>query len=336
MFAEAASAPRVVRQMLAENREIMSEIAAECQARPPSMVVTCGRGSSDHATAYGKYLFESVLGLVTSSAAPSIASVYQSRLKMNGALYVAISQSGKSPDIVNHATTAREQGARIVAMVNETDSQLAEIADWVVMLSAGKEKSVAATKSYIASIASLAQLVAAMARNAELQDAVDRMPDIMQRAWELDWGMLGDALRSARNMFVVGRGVGFALSLEAALKLKETCALHAEAYSAAEVRHGPMAIVGDGLPVLVFAQADNTEASTLQFARDAIKQGANVCVAGSTEAADYHLPAVPVPHNLLAPLALIQTFYRCANELSLARGHNPDEPPHLKKVTETV
>ena len=155
-------------------------------------------------------------------------------------------------------------------------------------------------------------------------------------AWQCDWSALLDSLKPARNMFVVGRGVGYALALEAALKLKETARLHAEAYSSAEVRHGPLAIVGDGFPLLVFAQEDATRASVLRLAADASELGAQVFVAGALHSQSITLPCPESPHKLLAPLVLAQAFYRFAVDLALARGHDPDTPPHLSKVTRTV
>jgi glutamine---fructose-6-phosphate transaminase (isomerizing) len=158
------------------------------------------------------------------------------------------------------------------------------------------------------------------------------LPDALAEAWRADWSSLTDGLEDVRNLFVLGRGLGLAPAQEAALKFKETCGLHAEAYSSAEVRHGPMALVGPGFPVLAFAQPDETEAGTLAMADEFRARGAKVWVA--TEGGD--LPLVRAPHPACAPLLTIQSFYRAINALALRRGHNPDLPPHLNKVTETV
>ena len=336
MFVEAASAPFAVRHLLDTSTARVRRLAAEVAQYDPAMVVTCGRGSSDHAAAYGKYLFETCLGLVTSSAAPSVSSVYGQKLNLRRALYVGISQSGTSPDIVNHATMARDQGAMVVALVNDAESPLARIASHVVPLGAGPETSVAATKSYIVSLSALALLVGSLGKDRRLLEALRAVPEVMAAAWQCDWSALLDALKPANNMFVVGRGVGFALALEAALKLKETARLHAEAYSTAEVRHGPLAVIGDGLPLLVFAQDDATRASVLQLAADSHALGAKVFVAGARHARLIALPCPEPPHALLAPLVQAQGFYRFANDLAIARGYDPDAPPHLSKVTETV
>ncbi len=336
MFVEAASAPLAVHRLLDTSAARVRMLADEVARFDPAMVVTCGRGSSDHAAAYGKYLFETCLGLVTSSAAPSVASVYGGKLNLRRALYVAISQSGTSPDIVNHARMAKDQGAMVIALVNDTESPLAEVASHVVPLGAGPETSVAATKSYIVSLGALALLAGCLGNDRRLLEALRAVPDVMTAAWQCDWSALLDALKPANNLFVVGRGVGYALALEAALKLKETARLHAEAYSTAEVRHGPMAVVGNGLPLLVFVQDDATRSSVLQLAADTQAFGARVFVAGARHPGLVALPCPEPPHALLAPLVQAQCFYRFANDLSIARGYDPDAPPHLSKVTETV
>ena len=336
LFTEAASAPLAVRRLVDSSATHIRKLAVEVAAFDPALVVTCGRGSSDHAATYGKYLFETRLGLATSSAAPSIASVHGRKLNLDRALYIAISQSGASPDIVNHAAMARDRGAMVVSLVNDPESELARISSHVIPLGAGPETSVAATKSYLVSLGALALLAGFLGNDTRLLEAFRAVPEAMAEAWQCDWSALVDALKPATNMFVVGRGVGYALALEAALKLKETARLHAEAYSSAEVRHGPMAMVGDGFPLLVFAQDDAARESVLQLATDASRLGAQVFVAGARHAQAISLPCPDPPHALLAPLVQAQGFYRFANNLALARSHDPDAPPHLSKVTRTV
>ncbi len=334
MFQEAAEAPLVVGAQLAANRDVLAALAADLRRRPPPFVATCARGSSDHAATCAKALFESRLGVVTASVSPSIGSVYGVPQQLRDALFIAISQSGRSPDLLRNAEAARRAGARVVALVNADDSPLAALADVVVPLRAGPERSVAATKSYLASLSAIVQLAALWSDDFALLDALERLPDAMRQAWECDWSPAGAGLADARNLFVLGRGIGLGAAQEAALKLKETCGLHAEAYSAAEVKHGPMALVGPGFPVLMFAQPDQTEAGTLALADEFRSRGARVWLASRQPQAD--LPLATAPHPACAPLLLVQSFYRMANALSLARGFDPDQPPHLNKVTETV
>ncbi len=332
MFREAAETAQVVRRQFAANAATVARLAEELRREPPPFIATCARGSSDHAATYAKYVFETQLGFVTASVSPSVGSVYEAKQRMRGALFLVISQSGKSPDLLRNAEAARAAGARVVALVNVEDSPLAALADIVLPLHAGAERSVAATKSYLASLAAVLQLAASWKDEAPLLDALPRLPEALQAAWEQDWSPLIGGLVDARNLFVLGRGLGLGAAQEAALKFKETCGLHAEAYSSAEVKHGPMALVGPGFPVLAFAQPDETGAGTLALAEEFRARGAQVWVA--SERGD--LPLAPPPHPACAPLLAIQSFYRAINALALRRGHNPDVPPHLNKVTETV
>lgn len=334
MFREAAQAADVVEAQFAANRDLLGALAADLRRRPPAFVATCARGSSDHAATYAKALIETTLGLVTASVSPSVGSVYGVRQRLGDALFVAISQSGRSPDLLRNAEAAREAGARVVALVNVADSPLAALADVVVPLHAGPEHSVAATKSYLASLSALLQLVALWRGDDALASSLEALPASMRQAWNCDWSPVGEGLADARNLFVLGRGLGLGAAQEVALKFKETCGLHAEAYSSAEVRHGPMALVGAGFPVLMLVQPDGTGPGACALAGELRARGASVWLADAVEGAD--LPVPVAPHPACAPLLQVQAFYRMANALSLARGFDPDVPPHLNKVTETV
>ena len=335
MYREAAQAPDVVREQLQGNAAHTTRLAERLRAQPPRAVVTCARGSSDHAATFARYLIETRLGLLTSSAAPSVSSVYEARPDLAGTLVLAISQSGASPDVLATVSTARAAGAYVVALVNAESSPLAQLADEVLPLRAGTERSVAATKSYIASLSAIVQLVAAWARDAQLGEALQQAPELLARAWELDWSAGVTHLAQASDLYVIGRGLGLAIAQEAALKLKETCALHAEAISAAELRHGPMALVRPGFPLLVFTQNDESRAGVVALAAELAGGGADVLLAGGHAPRATVLPALE-SHPVIEPLLFIQSFYRLANALSLARGGDPDRPPHLRKVTETV
>lgn len=337
MFREARESADVIARQFEANASALHQLGAQLRARPPRFIVTCARGSSDHAAAYAKYVFETQLGLLTASASPSIASIYDAHPNMREALFVAISQSGKSPDLLRSAQAAKAAGANVLALVNVEDSPLAALADTVIPLHAGAEKSVAATKSYLASLAAVLQLTAAWSQESTLAAALTQLPEDLRRGWEADWSPLVETLQPVRNLFVVGRGYGFGAALEAALKLKETCGLHAEAFSAAEVKHGPMALVGKDFPVLFFTQNDDTLAPTLALAEQFRQRGAQVLVAASGADPAPHALSLPdgVP-AIVTPLLAVQSFYRAAASLSLERGYDPDVPPHLRKVTETV
>lgn len=336
MHTEAAQAADAVARQHAANAACIDALAAELRARPPRFIVTCARGSSDHAATYGKYLFETSLGLVTASASPSVGSVYAVQPRLDDALFVAISQSGKSPDLLRNVEIARAGGARVVALVNVTDSPLARLAHTVLPLHASPENSVAATKSYLCSLAALLQLAARWSGDAALLAATDALPEAMRAAWVQDWSPLVSGLRLAQRLFVLGRGLGLGAAQEAALKFKETCGLHAEAFSSAEVKHGPMALIGPDFPVLAFAQDDDTGSGTAAVAEEFRARGAPVWVSRPGASGPGTLPLPPTPHPACTPILTVQAFYGAVNALSLARGFNPDVPPHLNKVTETV
>jgi glucosamine--fructose-6-phosphate aminotransferase (isomerizing) len=335
MFREAAQAPAVVRAQLERNRPAMRDLGAKLRAMRPRAVVTCARGSSDHAATYAKYLLETRVGVLVASAAPSISSVYGARQDLRDCLFIAISQSGRSPDLLSTLEAARQAGALTVALVNDEGSPLAAAADHAIPLCAGEEKSVAATKSYIASLASLAHLAGEWSGDAAISDALARAPDDLERAWQLDWQPGVEVLRAANHLYVIGRGVGLGVAQEAALKCKETCGLHAESFSSAEVRHGPQALLTAKFPALLFAQDDETREGIEALAQDLVARGVDVLLAGASAEGAAALPTV-ASSPAIAPILVVQSFYRMANALAIARGFDPDRPPHLRKVTETT
>ncbi|WP_260923279.1 SIS domain-containing protein [Novosphingobium sp. 9] len=335
MAAEAAEAPEAVGRLLAANAGVLAELGRTLRETPPSLVVTCARGSSDHAATYGKYMIETKLGIPVASAAPSVASVYEAPVVPGGALMIAISQSGRSPDLLATVEAYKAAGARIVALVNDETSPLAAMADVFVPLKAGPEKSVAATKSYIAALAGLAAIVAHWSEDEAMLTALNGLPDGLAAVRSLVPFGLVDLLKDANNLFIIGRGYGFAVAQEAALKLKETCGLHAEGFSAAEVRHGPMAIVNAGFPILAFAGSDAGGPSVREAADEFERRDAAVRRLDALENIPGGSVAQLAGHPALEPLLMIQAFYPEANALSLARGFDPDAPAHLRKVTET-
>lgn len=337
MFQEAASAGDAVERQYGRAQDVMADILRSLVVDPPSMVVTCARGSSDHAATFAKYAFERQLGWVTASAAPSVSSIYQAPLKLGGCLLLAISQSGKSPDLLEAVRLAARQGARTLALVNAPDTPLSKVANWTLPLCAGPENSVAATKSYIASLAAIARIVGALERNdSGLAPDLVALPELLRAAWRLDWSPMAAALKDSRGLFVLGRGPGLAIAQEAALKFKETCGIHAEAFSTAEVRHGPMALAATGLPMLIFRQDDESASGVDDLIKELLTIDAKLIVAGSGLGGDaIGLPVVDAP-TALQPMLQIQSFYAAINSLAILRGHDPDRPPLLRKVTETV
>jgi glucosamine--fructose-6-phosphate aminotransferase (isomerizing) len=334
MFHEARESATVVRRQREHNRAAVEALGARLRANPPRAVVTLGRGSSDHAATFARYVIELRAGVLTSSAFPSIASIYGAGAKLAGTAVLAISQSGRSPDLLATAERARAQDALLIAITNDENSPLAEIADVTLPLEAGPERSVAASKSFVASLAAILDLLSGWTEDSAVAGALAALPDALEQAWDLNWGPALPLLERATNMYVVARGHGFAIAQEAALKFKETCGVHAEAFSGAEVRHGPMALVKRGFPVLLFGQPDQSLAGMAALADELAARGAVVISAGVPGVAGLALPTLSAD-PLISPILQIESFYRLANALALARGLDPDRPPHLTKVTET-
>jgi glutamine---fructose-6-phosphate transaminase (isomerizing) len=331
MQQEALEAPEAVQRFLDRNSHTLDDIGKRLANNPPTMMLTSARGSSDNAAGYLKYLTEICSGTLVASVGASVVSVYGAKLKAQNSLAVTISQSGRSPDIVALQTAARDAGAFTIAIVNEEDSPAAHAADVCLPLHAGPEKSVAATKSFIASLAACAALVAHWTQDDDLKQAVQQLPQQLHEATKLTWPNFVHRVARAESLYVLGRGPSLPIAAEAALKLKETCAIHAEAYSTAEVMHGPLELVEPGFPVLVFTQHDAAREGTLQAVDRMRLSGADVLVAGSDD-----LPTVKSTHPLLEPILMIQTTYLAIEKVAITRGRNPDHPRMLKKVTETM
>ena len=334
MQLEAGEAGAAVARFLAANGATLERIGARLRQSAPEVVVTCARGSSDHAATYAKYLFETLAGVVTASAAPSVSSLFNALPRHGSRLCLAISQSGQSPDLLSTVADQRDAGAYVVALVNQPGSPLADLADEVLELCAGPELSVAATKSYIVSLAAIAALTAAWTRDADLKSAIAALPAQLASAAAADWSSAIPMLVDAGSAFVIGRGYTLGIAQEAALKLKETCGLHAESFSSAEVKHGPMAIVTKGFPLIAFAGSDEAGDDVRATAAMFSERGAMVAIADAGGGGKAALP-VSASHPVVEPILMIQTFYLYANALALARGRNPDSPPFLHKVTET-
>jgi glutamine---fructose-6-phosphate transaminase (isomerizing) len=330
MQREAREAPDAVARFLAHNADALAALG-ECLRRlGPPVVLTSARGSSDHAAGYFKYLCEIVLGVPCASIGASVVSVYGARLKAASSLCLTISQSGQSPDILALQEAAKASGAISVAIVNNADSPAARNADICLALHAGEERSVAATKSFITSCAAGAAIVAHWSGDKSLLAALQRLPDTLRRAAAVSWDGFGDFAKGAESLYVLGRGPSLPIAQETALKLKETCAIHAEAYSVAEVMHGPWEIIERGFPVLVYSPHDAARETTREALEKMRRAGANLRVVGEG------LALAESGHPLLDPLAIIQTAYLEIERVAVALGRDPDRPRLLKKVTETL
>ena len=335
MADEIAEIPAAARRLLAEDGAVLVEAGARLAALDPAVVMTIARGSSDHAAGYLKYLVEIAAGVPVASLGPSVASVYGRPLRAARTAAVAISQSGRSPDIVAATEAAGRGGALTLALTNDAAAPLARAAALALPLAAGPERAVAATKTFVNACIAAAALVAHWQADRALLAALDRLPEALAQALRLDWSALGAALQDSGSAYVLGRGPGYPLAAEMALKLKETAGLHAEAFSAAEVLHGPAAIAEAGFPVLALAVDDAARPGVEDTAARLAAQGAQVFLTGAAPAGVTALP-LPAPlHPWLDPLVAVAAFYRMAEGLARARGRDPDQPRHLNKVTRT-
>ncbi|MGB8423277.1 SIS domain-containing protein, partial [Paraburkholderia sp.] len=278
MLKEALASAETVAAQLREPSRVEA-LAAKLAQQPRHVALTVARGSSDHAASYFASLTMSRLGVPVASLPMSVATLQQAPLQVRDQLALAFSQSGKSPDLVGTMDALRKAGALTVAAVNAPNSPLADACEFHLPLMAGPELSVAATKSYIAMLSISAQLVAHWQKDEALLDALNTLPDALQTAGKLDWSKAVDELQGVERMIVIGRGLGLAIAQEAALKLKETSGIQAEAFSSAEVRHGPMELIDRDYPLLVFAPRGPEQAGLLQLARDMQARGARVLLA---------------------------------------------------------
>ena len=335
MLEEAVSAAQCVALQLSNDADRYAELGRKLRSTNFHSAVTVARGSSDHASAYLAYLIMSRMGRLVTSLPMSLITLYKSPLVTRDTLAVSISQSGQSPDVVEPIRYFRHGGATTVALVNDAASPLAQAAEWTMPLHAGKEQSVAATKSFITSLVAGARLVAEWQNDAELKEGIAALPEALAQAAQADWSAAIDVLAPAENLMVVGRGISFPIALESALKFKETSALQAEAFSGAEIKHGPMALIEEGYPLLIFATRGPAQPGLVQLATEMRGRGARVLLAAPADIAerDLTLPVASTPD--LDPITAIQAFYVMAAHLSKARGLDPDKPRHLSKVTKT-
>lgn len=335
MLKEARSAGTHVAAQLVLEHDRYAELGRVLRAAPPAGIVTVARGSSDHAASYCAYLTMARLGHIVASLPMSLVTLNKAPLIARDQLVIAISQSGQSPDVIEPIRYFRDGGATTLAFVNDTGSPLAAAAEWTMPLHAGAEISVAATKSFIASLVASALFAGHWQNDTGFLQALESLPDALLQAADSDWSEAVEALAPATNIMVVGRGVGFPLALEAALKFKETCAIQAEAFSGAEIKHGPMALIDEGYPLLMFATRGPTQAGMLALAAEMRQRGARVLLAAPPDIPDRDLtlPVALTPD--LDPVLAIQAFYVMAAQLAVARGMDPDKPRHLSKVTRT-
>ncbi len=340
MASEIASIPDLTRNLLKTGRASAEQFGLRLRTKNPSVVTTIARGSSDHASAYLKYVIELTLGIPVASTGPSISSVYGAPLHLEQAATIAISQSGESPDIIAMTQTALDGGSLVLSLTNNSTSPLARLSDQNFNISAGHERSVAATKTFVLSIVAGLMIIGHWKQDTQLLAALEDLPADFEKALECDWTSLTEHIAvkcdHPNSLYVLGRGPSFAIAQECALKFKETCQLHAEAFSSAEVLHGPVSIAQNGFTALALATNDASKDSVIASSQQMADQEVDVFITSNSDQSLNALPCVETHHSLTAPLVQVVSFYRFIEQVSRKLGLNPDEPAHLRKVTETV
>ena len=332
--------PVVFRSFLEEERNNVSDIARDLKQRDIRYMVIAARGTSDNAGRYGKYLFGSHLRLPTVMATPSLYTLYGQGPEMKDALVIGLSQSGKPEDVVAVLEEARTQGAATLAITNYTDSPLANAAEYVIDIHAGEELAVTASKTYNNSLGAIALLVASWLDSEEMYSTLEHVPGWMAQALELEATIekLADKFAPSQQMVVLGRTYTYGTAFEAAIKLKESCYLPAQAYSPADFMHGPIAVVEPDYPILMFAADGPGLGNLLEFTKGLKKWNPHIAIVSNADEAlamaddPIAIPAMP---EWAAPTSMIIPAQLLSLHIALKRGHDPDHPRGLTKVTIT-
>ena len=332
MAREIREIPTTAERLLAERDSIIT-VANRIRQADPRVVVISGRGSSANAGTLLRYLFEARAGLLVSTSAPSVMTTYGQSIDMRNAVFIVISQSGRSPDLVMGAHSARKNGALTIAIVNDLTSPLALACELPLPMGAGLERSVAATKSVVLSMVTSVQLVASLTSDDELNEKIKRLPQRFSDALACDWSQWSSSLAAARAAFVVGRGFGLGPAREIGLKVTETMRLPTLSYSAAEVMHGPLACASAEIPFLVLRQNDGSSAMVDALIAELRVRKLNVFSAGDPTGV---LPWIGNDDPICDAITMLLPAYATIEQAARARGFDPDNPPNLSKITETM
>ena len=332
MAREIREIPLTTERLLAE-QDLVASVADRIRRADPRVVVISGRGSSANAGTFLRYLFETRAGLLVSTSAPSVVTTYRQSIDMRNAVFIVVSQSGRSPDLVAGARAARESGALTIAIVNDVASPVAQACELTLPVGAGPERAVAATKSVVLSMVISGQLVASLTSDHALSEKLRRLPQRFSDALACDWSAWSGSFAAARAAFVIGRGFGLGPAREIALKIAETMRLPTLGYSAAEVRHGPLAAASAETPLLVLRQNDGSSAMVDALIADLRDRKLNVFSVGDPGAT---LPWIGNDDPICDAVTMLLPAYATIEQAARDRGFDPDNPPNLTKITETL
>jgi glucosamine--fructose-6-phosphate aminotransferase (isomerizing) len=337
MLQEIREQPAALERMLDEDLSAVADLRKHLEKQPPRLIVLAARGTSDNAAQFGRYLLELFTGIPVSLAAPSVYTLYGAKLKLDGALVIGVSQSGESTDVNIVLEAAKEQGAVTAGVTNEASSRLARIADHAVLVRAGKERSVAATKTYTGQLLAMYLIAHALGAPIDL-DQLRRIPEWAAAAMATEEAAAAAAIRYRfmERCVVIGRGLNYANAFEMALKLMETCYVIAERFSGADLLHGPIAMVEQGFPAFLFSPPGVTAGPMAETAAKLESRGAETFAiqSGQAPARGIHLPFDL--EELYTPIPYIIPAQFFAAHLAREKGFNPDQPRALSKVTQTL
>lgn len=338
MAAEIAEQPAMLQHILAVQREALSPVVEQLRVFNPHTVLLVARGTSDHAALYAKYLIETRLGLPAGLVSTSAYTVYGEAPRLEGVAWIAVSQSGGSPDLAASTRAAREAGALTISLTNTASSAVQEAAEVAIHLQAGEEKAVAATKTYTASLLWLWLLIETWA-DGDVRKA-DHVPDWVAESLDIPTVLeVSSRYRFVDKLVTTSRGFAYPTAREAALKLMETCYLSAHAFSGADLMHGPLAMIDEDRPVVAVVPEGRGAAALQPVLASLRERGADVCVVGPAGVTEHASLQITLPSRMpeqLAPIAQIVPLQQLARLMALSRGYDPDHPRGLHKVTETT
>lgn len=342
MLQEIHEQPEIMEKVAALERATAEALWSAMKSKQIEFISIVARGTSDNAATFAKYLFEIVGGKVVSLAAPSVFTLYDSKVDLSKTLMLGISQSGESTDVVEVVKKAKSMGALTAAITDVDGSTLTKVADFSLFCHAGEEKSVAATKTYTSTMAVICVLASVMFEKPEIADGLKSLANAMREIFKME-GQIEKIVERYRYMsetIVVARGLNLATSLEASLKLSETCYVLAKPFSEADFQHGPIATVSNGFPVFLYAPAGKGFKPMVELADKLLEKGAELIIV-STEDEILSKARTPIKipvsvDEIYTPALYILVAQLFAQYLSLSKGNNPDAPRGLSKITLTM
>jgi glucosamine--fructose-6-phosphate aminotransferase (isomerizing) len=342
MLREIHEQPEAIRQTLAKEGGKICDLAREFRDRKPRFIILAARGTSDNAGTYMRYIFGAVNGMVVAPAAPSLMTVYNSKMSIDDTIVVGISQSGKATDVIEVLERSRELGAMTVALTNTENSPISQAAEFSLLTHAQEEKAVAATKTYTTALAVLYQLAACWAESEEMQESINQVPEIIERTMDdLEAWIASrtERYRYLETTTILARGLNFATAKEMGLKLEECCYVSSAPWSSADYMHGPIAALQPGAPVMLLAPQGESLGSMLEVGNAVRKRKGELVVFSDDDdalsMATVPMKLPPLGKQYWSPIVLAVAGQLFAYYLAIHKGLDPDRPRGLTKVTLT-